>query len=111
MMDELTAARVRAALRELEDLDPAMVEEFLDHPTWGPLLREALAGRRRRWCCPLCGTYVVAPEAPTGWRILSPFDRVASCDRCTPVFKIIDFDGKGRMRGLKPRMADLGRLP
>lgn len=83
-MDELTAARVRSALRELDDLDPAMVEEFLGHPQHGPLLRQALADRRR-WSCPVCGCYIYSPKAPDGWRIVTPFDRVVACDRCRPI--------------------------
>lgn len=81
VIDELTAARIRHALRELEELDPMMVAEFLDHPKWGPLLRAAL-DLRRRWACPMCGQVVYSAGQPAEWVVLTPFTRVESCDWC-----------------------------
>lgn len=80
-LDDLTAARIRHALRELDDLDPAMVEEFLAHPKYGPILTAAL-DRRRRWSCPLCGEVLYSEHAPRGWLVVEPFTRVAACSLC-----------------------------
>ena len=84
MMDELTRARLRHALLELENLAPEMAAAFLTNAEHGPLLREAL-GERRRWACPLCATVVYGVEAPTGWHVVEPFARVAACATCKPV--------------------------
>lgn len=85
-LDDLSAARIRHALRELDDLDPAMVEEFLAHPKHGPLLMAALDDRRR-WSCPICGVIVYAKHAPAGWLVVEPFTRVAACSWCAPHIK------------------------
>ena len=97
MMDELTRARLRHALLELENLAPEMVAAFLANAEYGPLLREAL-GERLRWACPLCGTVVYAVDAPTGWRVVEPFTRVAACSTCLPLFshRAVCLCGHGR---------------
>ena len=83
-MDELTRARLRHALLELENLAPEMAAAFLADSEHGPLLREAI-GQRRRWACPLCGVVVYAEHAPAGWVVVEPFTRVAACGPCRPL--------------------------
>lgn len=83
-LNDLERRRIVNSVLELNELDPAIVEELLASPKHGPLLRQALADRVR-WSCPLCQTSLFGPERPKGWLIVTPFTRVAACDKCRPV--------------------------
>lgn len=85
-LDDVTAYRIRKLALELRDLEPELLDELLEHPKYGSMLGEALGTPTPRWTCPLCSAFEHSATPPTGWVIVTPFTRVAACNRCAPHF-------------------------